>query len=90
MIDDSTLGIGGTGTHTRISAMLLDAGQVGRTFCIVDTLRATAGGVGITNIGFNTLTAGGTIPFRADGIFGTRMRIAGIHLILGNWGENNS
>jgi hypothetical protein len=43
MANHTTFCIGSTGSRTRISAFLVDACQIARTFCIIDTFRTTIG-----------------------------------------------
>lgn len=70
--------------------MLLDAGQRGWTLRVVNTFGTAASAVGITEVGLNAAATCGIIVWRAHGIFGTRVRVAGIDVILWFWRNINT
>lgn len=62
--------------------MLLDAGQRGGALRVVDTFGTAASAVGIPKVGLNAVATCGIVVWRAHGILGTRVRVAGIDVIL--------
>ena len=82
MIHHRTFSIVTTSAYTWITTVLLNTSQLGWAFTIIHTLGSTACTVGISYIRFNTSASGNAISFSAYSIFGTRVGITGINMIL--------
>lgn len=90
MVHHGALRVGSTSTCAGIAAMLLDAGQRGWTLRVVNTFGTAASAVGITEVGLNAAATCGIIVWRAHGVLGTRVRVAGIDVILWFWRKINT